>query len=195
MEDTAEEVLAHTASQCSGEGRTRDDDGKSACLWDGCGKLINVGCMSGGKWFPWGQLCHLRTHEARHEKGGPPRGFVCPSSDCEQNYPTSEEAWAHAEEAHEIENNKKMCLWDGCGYVAIKWQHNRAHEPIHTGKWPAFCPASGCGKGFRKDGARTLSPSCSLWPALLPAPPKSSHFSRPPIPCLMLQSGPPSAAS
>ena len=186
VEDTAAEVLAHAASQCGGEGRTRDDDGKSACLWDGCGKLVNVGKMNKRKWAPWGSLGGLRRHEALHEKGGPPRGFVCPSSDCEQNYPTSEEAWAHAEEAHEIESNEKMCLWDGCGYVAIKRQHYRWHEPTHTGKWPAFCPASGCGKGFRKDGARTLyhppapsGPPCFL---LHPRAP-TSHGPQSPASC------------
>ena len=150
VEDTAAEVLAHVASQCGGEGRTRDDDGKSACLWDGCGKLMNVGCMKRGKWYPWRSLRALRGHEERHEKGGPPRGFVCPSSDCEQNYPTSEEAWAHAEEAHEIESNEKMCLWDGCGYVATQGRHTGRTSPSTPGSGRPSAPPAAAVKDSEK---------------------------------------------
>ena len=165
-------MLAHAASQCGGEGRTRDNDGKSACLWDGCGKLMSK----------------LHQHEARHEKGGPPRGFVCPSSDCEQDYPTSEEAWAHAEEAHEIESNKKMCLWDGCGYVAIKRQHSGGTSPPTPGSGRPSAPPAAAVKASQEMVRAPYHPPAPSGPPcflLYPRAP-TSHGPQSPASCRRL---------
>ena len=44
------------------------------CLWDGCTKRTGVFCMlHGKKRLNWGDLL---KHEARHQKGNAPRGFV-----------------------------------------------------------------------------------------------------------------------
>ena len=167
--DSAEEVLAHAAAECGVEGRARTEDGKSRCLWDGCGTMVKVIRMEKGKWRPWGHLFNLKTHESYHEKGEVSRGFVCPSDGCEQAFATSEEAWAHAEEAHEIEHNGKVCLWEGCGFVAGKPINYRKHEPVHTGKWPFVC--STCGNGFPQPGempARAARPTHPLSPRPYP---------------------------
>ena len=89
--DTAEEALEHGATHgLSGE-REVDGEGKSCCLWQGCGKKIKVVCPSERK----PKFKPLREHEALHTKGPKPReGFVCP--ECDKAYPTSAAAWACA---------------------------------------------------------------------------------------------------
>ena len=42
-------------------------------------------------------------------------GFECPEAGCTFKDPTSAAVWAHAAEAHGIEEDKRRCLWVGCG--------------------------------------------------------------------------------
>lgn len=71
---------------------------------------------------------------------------MCPEDGCDFCDPTARVVWAHALEAHGIEEDKKQCLWDGCGFMAKFPAHYLAHEPIHTGVWPHSCAT--CGKGW-----------------------------------------------
>ena len=87
--DTAEAAIAHAeeahgiASDERG-GREYDAQGRTRCLWDGCGKVIMASGMVNGKWRVGSSLGHVRSHEAKHEKGDPPKtGFVCPEPDCD----------------------------------------------------------------------------------------------------------------
>ena len=50
--------------------------------------------------------------------------------------------WAHAAEAHGIEEDKRRCLWAGCGRHFAKPFEYRAHEGVHTG---AVSDRNGCG--------------------------------------------------
>ena len=124
--DTAEEALEHGATHgLSGE-REVDDEGKSCCLWQGCGKKLKVVKPSERKPV----FRNLREHEALHAKGPKPReGFVCP--ECDEAYPTSAAAWACAA-THDVEENPKKCLWAGCGLVFTKPSQYRDHESVRV---------------------------------------------------------------
>jgi hypothetical protein len=124
--DTAEEALEHGATHgLSGE-REVDDEGKSCCLWQGCGKKVKVVCPS----RPKPDFGNLRVHEALHTKGPKPReGFVCP--ECDEAYPTSAAAWACAA-THDVEEDPKKCLWAGCGLTFRFPSHYRDHEPVRV---------------------------------------------------------------
>ena len=122
--DTAEEALEHGATHGLSGAREVDDEGKSCCLWQGCGKKVKVVYPSKPKpdFFP------LLRHEAEHTKGPKPReGFVCP--ECDEAYPTSAAAWACAA-THDVEENPKKCLWAGCGLVFRDRCNYRDHEPV-----------------------------------------------------------------
>ena len=124
--DTAEEALEHGATHGLSGAREVDDEGKSCCLWQGCGKKIKVSKPSKPKpdFFP------LQKHESLHAKGPKPReGFVCP--ECDEAYPTSAAAWACAA-THDVEENPKKCLWAGCGVVFGKPSDYRKHEPVRV---------------------------------------------------------------
>ena len=96
----------------------------------------------------WGNLL---THEAAHEKGAPPRGFLCPHAGCDAAFATAAEAWAHHEGEDDVVYDPKVCLWDGCGKVCTKPAYYKAHEPVHTGVWPFSCAS--CGNGHSQEGA------------------------------------------
>jgi hypothetical protein len=124
--DTAEEALEHGATHgLSGE-REVDDEGKSCCLWQGCGKKVKVTKPS----RPKPEFTNLRVHEVQHTKGPKPReGFVCP--ECDEAYPTSAAAWACAA-THDVEEDPKKCLWAGCGLTFGKPSNYRNHEPVRV---------------------------------------------------------------
>ena len=156
--DTAEEALEHGATHgLSGE-REVDDEGKSCCLWQGCGKKVKVTKPS----RPKPDFTNLRVHEVQHTKGPKPReGFVCP--ECDEAYPTSAAAWACAA-THDVEEDPKKCLWAGCGLTFVRPAQYREHEPVRV---PA--PARG---GVASHAA----------PPKPPRPPtRLSHLSRPPL--------------
>ena len=123
--DTAEEALEHGATHGLSGAREVDDEGKSCCLWQGCGKKLKVVKPSEPNrlnFFP------LLRHEAEHTKGPKPReGFVCP--ECDEAYPTSAAAWACAA-THDVEEDPKKCLWAGCGLKFKFPAHYRDHEPV-----------------------------------------------------------------
>ena len=109
--DTAEEALEHGATHGLSSKREVDAEGKSCCLWQGCGKKIKVSRPG----QPLGNLVNLQKHEALHVKGPKPReAFVCP--ECDEANPTSAAAWACAA-THGVEEDPKKCLWAGCGLV------------------------------------------------------------------------------
>ena len=124
--DTAEEALEHGATHgLSGE-REVDAEGKSCCLWQGCGKKLKVDLRAGRK----PGFRHLQGHEALHVKGPKAReGFVCP--ECDEAHPTAAAAWACAA-THGVEENPKKCLWAGCGLVFADRTHYRDHEPVRA---------------------------------------------------------------
>ena len=161
--DTAEEALEHGATHgLSGE-REVDDEGKSCCLWQGCGKKVKVTKPS----RPKPDFTNLRVHEVQHTKGPKPReGFVCP--ECDEAYPTSAAAWACAA-THDVEEDPKKCLWAGCGLTFGKPSNYRNHEPVRV---PA--PAHG---GVASHAAPPESPRPP--PACFASPGLPSH-ARPP---------------
>ena len=125
--DTAEEALEHGATHgLSGE-REVDDEGRSCCLWQGCGKMLKVVKPSEPNKL---NLCTLQRHEALHTKGPKPReGFVCP--ECDEAYPISAAAWACAA-THDVEEDPCKCLWAGCGMMCRAPALYRAHEPVRV---------------------------------------------------------------
>ena len=126
--DTAEEALVHGATHgLSGDSeREVDGEGKSCCLWQGCGKKIKVVKPS----TPKPNFNALRRHEALHTKGPKLReGFVCP--ECDEAYPTSAAAWACAA-THDVEEDPKKCLWAGCGLTFHAPSKYRNHEPVRV---------------------------------------------------------------
>eukprot|EP00964_Phaeocystis_antarctica_P072533 scaffold44372_cov58-Phaeocystis_antarctica.AAC.5 len=151
--DTAEEALEHGATHgLSGE-REVDDEGKSCCLWQGCGKKIKVDMRWVEPKFP-----KLQIHEALHVKGPKPReGFVCP--ECDEAYPTSAAAWACAA-THDVEEDPRKCLWAGCGLAFRVPALYREHEPVRVRP-----PAHG-GVASRAIAARAAAPP--LHPRALP---------------------------
>ena len=151
--DTAQEALDHGAAECGVEfegqgGRDIGEDGRTPCLWGGCGKMLKLSQHKGGNW----DLLDIRRHEALHEKGAPPRGFVCPECDA---FASDEMAAvsAHMEEEHEVEWDGKTCCWDGCGKSFSRLGEYKRHECVHTGKFPFCCPEASCKKGFVEAGA------------------------------------------
>ena len=86
-------------------------------------------------------------HEKQHVKGDAAActGFECPEAGCTFKDPTSAAVWAHAAEAHGIEEDKRRCLWAGCGRHFAGPALYLQHEGVHTGTFPFTCPA--CGKG------------------------------------------------
>ena len=150
--DSAEEAITHGAQLCgvvgNGRGgRVYDATGKTCCLWDGCGKPFTVSLMKDGKWTFGASLHHLLKHEKEHVKGDAAAftGFKCPEAGCTFSNPTSAAVWAHAAEAHGIEEDTRRCLGAGCDRRFVHPAHYRAHEGVHTGIFPFTCPA--CGKG------------------------------------------------
>ena len=98
------------------EDRVFDDAGNTCCMWDGCGKpfaatqMANNGTRTIGN-----RLTALLTHEAQHVKGDAAAftGFKCPQADCTFTDPTSAAVWAHASEAHSIEEDKRRAAASG----------------------------------------------------------------------------------
>jgi len=123
--DTAEEALEHGATHgLSGE-REVDAEGKSCCLWQGCGKKIKVDVRKLNPDFR-----KVRIHEALHVKGPKPReAFICP--ECDEAHATAAAAWACAA-THGVEENPKKCLWAGCGRVFAEPSKYREHEPVRA---------------------------------------------------------------
>jgi hypothetical protein len=143
--DTADEAIKHGkehfgVTDNGPGGRVVDDAGKTPCLWDGCGKLFAARGASANLRF-------LLIHEAQHVKGDAAAftDFECPEVDCTFKDPTSAAVWAHAAEAHGIEEDTRCCLWMGCGRRFASLSKYRQHEGVHTGVFPFTCPA--CGKG------------------------------------------------
>ena len=158
--DTAKEALEHGATHglLSGE-REVDDEGKSCCLWQGCGKKFKVVYPSQPNEPNFNTL---RRHEAEHVKG--PEGFVCP--ECDEAYPTSAAAWACAA-THDVEENPKKCLWAGCGLVFGKPSYYQAHEPVRVRR---SCSAhSGVASRATPPATRLR---CLSWPSLSRPPPR-----------------------
>ena len=158
--DAAAEAIEHGRESCGVEGngfhgRVYDDDGKTRCLWDGCGKLIAASCMFHGKWIVGRNVIHVINHEALHVKGdnalgeAVATGFVCPEEGCGFTASTAAEVWAHAAGAHETEEDKCLCLWAGCGRRFPDPSKYRGHEGVHTGIFPFNCPT--CNKGFPQE--------------------------------------------
>jgi hypothetical protein len=100
-----------------------------------------------GKTTIGNKLEKLLLHEAQHTKGDAEafKGFECPQSDCKFTDPKSAPVWAHAAEAHGIEEDLRRCLWMGCGRHFRAPSLYRSHEGVHTGTYPFTCQA--CGKG------------------------------------------------
>ena len=116
---SAEATLAHAKEAHGIEGRETDEEGRSCCLWDGCGKMIKLDMRP--KAGESGKFRRVQEHEALHSVGtAPSRGFVCPRKTCDEAFPTSEEAWAHALEQHGVKHDPLRCLWEGCLFVARK---------------------------------------------------------------------------
>ena len=128
--DTAEEALEHGATHgLSGE-REVDGEGKSCCLWQGCGTKIKVLYPSERKPQAPVHFSKVVRHEALHTKGPKPReGFVCP--ECDEAYPSSAAAWACAA-THDVEEDPKKCLWAGCGLTFLRPAQYREHEPVRV---------------------------------------------------------------
>ena len=98
----------------------------------------------------------MRAHEARHEAGEPPRGFVCPGEGCEGAFKTADEAWACGA-AHGVERDSKRCLFDGCGLRFDIPSKYLRHEPKPTSAWPFTCAS--CGEGHQ---ARSAAGGCCV---------------------------------
>ena len=127
--DTAEEALEHGATHGLSGAREVDDEGKSCCLWQGCGKKLKVVRPSQPNKL---NFSDLQNHEALHAKGPKPReGFVCP--ECDEAYPTSAAAWACAA-THDVEEAMTgyltKCLWAGCGLVFATASKYQEHEHV-----------------------------------------------------------------
>ena len=130
--DTAEEALEHGATHGLSGAREVDAEGRSCCLWQGCGKKIKVMKPSEPN-RP--NFFRLRQHEALHVKGPKPReAFVCP--ECDEAHPTAAAAWACAA-THGVEEDNKKCLWAGCGLVFRFPTDYRRHEPVRAPASPA----------------------------------------------------------
>ena len=110
--DTAAEALNHAAV-----GRVYDDEGRTPCLWAGCGRMFSSTQVHHGKWLNGNDLKKLLQHEKQHVKGDPAAftGFRCPEAGCTFSDPTSAAVWAHAAEAHGSEHERGRCLWAECG--------------------------------------------------------------------------------
>ena len=127
------QALAHANEKHGHSGeREVDGDGKSPCLW--CGQKVLVVYPSKPN---SANLSDLRKHEALHEKGTPPRGFVCPHPDCDEAFGKDVDgAWKHALEEHGIARDKKLCLWERCAMGGVgrfnKPSYYTAHEPVRA---------------------------------------------------------------
>ncbi|KOO32166.1 hypothetical protein Ctob_015704, partial [Chrysochromulina tobinii] len=87
----------------------------------------------------------LLIHEAQHIKGDAAdfTGFKCPEASCTFKDPKSAAVWAHAAEAHGIEEDTSRCLWVGaccavgaacrCGAV-FKSHHAKQSFATHQKK-------------------------------------------------------------
>ena len=75
--DTAAEALNHAAA-----GRVYDDEGRTPCLWAGCGRMFSSTQVHHGKWLNGNDLKKLLQHEKQHVKGDPAAftGFRCPEA-------------------------------------------------------------------------------------------------------------------
>ena len=124
--DTAEEALEHGATHGLSGAREVDAEGKSCCLWQGCGKKVKV--IKPSK--PKGNFYNLQQHEALHVKGPKAReAFICP--ECDEDHPTAAAAWACAA-THGVKENPKKCLWAGCGLVFAQPSKYQEHEPVRA---------------------------------------------------------------
>ena len=158
--DTAEQALEHGATHGLSGAREVDDEGKSCCLWQGCGKKVKVVCPS----RPTPNFKPLRRHEALHTKGPKPReGFVCP--ECDEAYPTSAAAWACAA-THGVEEDPKKCLWAGCGLVFPYPANYRKHEPVRRARSRA---AAACPPALRRPNFPAPHPPACIAPLGLPS--------------------------
>ena len=136
--ETAVEAIEHGGAAC-GVVEPRPSKGECRCLWDGC----TVTAAEAG---------HIRTHEARHTPGPPPRGFLCPHPGCDAAFPAAAAAHAHALAAHGVVCDVKRCLWEGCGKVSVLPRDAQWHEWSHTDAFPHRCPEPKCNKGFVREG-------------------------------------------
>jgi hypothetical protein len=157
IEDTAEAVLQHAKAVHDIEGREVVEK-KVRCLWETCGKLL--ACKSNNGIYSSSCFNDVRTHEALHEAGEPPRGFICPGEGCESAFKTAIEAWACGA-AHDVERDPKRCLFDTCGLRFDTLQSYRRHEPQHTGAWPFKCASCGKGNPQRDRAVRCCIVGCA----------------------------------
>ena len=127
------QALAHDKAEHGGSGeREVDGDGCSPCLWDGCTRkpVTVLNSTKPGRL----DLFALRRHEARHEKGAPTRGYVCPRPGCNEAFGKDvDAAWACCAQAHGIARDPKRCLWELCPLTHFKFlcDYTR-HEPVRV---------------------------------------------------------------
>ena len=71
---TEAEVLAHALKEHGIQGRVVGANGRTRCLWEGCGKCVKLSKQRDGSW----NLGHVRQHERKHAPG--PNPYVVPDT-------------------------------------------------------------------------------------------------------------------
>ena len=182
------QALVHAAKEHGHSGmREIDADGKSPCLW--CRTPITVRSKTVGKV----DFKPLRDHEAKHVKGEPEEGFVCPV--CVTNHGTDVVALHACAERCSVELSNRTCYWAACQTDGVRRSFKRpydykSHESVrvrpprpdpralltlslalpppqtHTGNYAHHCANPACNKGF------TLTRTPQPHAALLSTPPR-----------------------
>lgn len=99
--DTAEAVLLHAKAMHAIDRRDVVDGRKMRRLWDTYGKLVACAFRVNG-FTP--KPFNVLRHEACHEAGEPPRGFVFPGKGCKSAFKIADKAWACGA-AHGVERD------------------------------------------------------------------------------------------